>query len=90
MSVFKKHKLKCWRDPFKATLSGSKPWEFRKNDRDFRPGDVLVLEEYDPDADRYTGRSIMRSVSYMLKGPLFGIPAGYCVMTLVQEVPDDV
>jgi hypothetical protein len=90
MSVFKKHKLKCWREPFRATLENQKRFEFRKNDRDFQVGDVLVLEEYDPDAKRYTGRSIMRTVSYMLKGPQFDIPAGYCVMSLVQEVPDDV
>ena len=75
--------------PFQATLEGRKGFEFRENDRDFQENDVLVLKEYDPDAAWYTGRSCMRTVSYIIRGPQFGIPAGYCVMSLVREVPDD-
>lgn len=34
---------------------GVKRFEVRKNDRDFKVGDILVLQEYDPEADTYIG-----------------------------------
>jgi len=36
-------------------------------DFDVKEGDVLLLEEYDPKTKEYTGRSIEKKVSYILK-----------------------
>lgn len=37
------HILKCWPQFYDATLSGSKPFELRLDDRGFQNGDILIL-----------------------------------------------
>jgi hypothetical protein len=44
----KTHYLKTWPEYFQAIKSGEKKAELRLNDRDFKVGDELVLQEYDP------------------------------------------
>ncbi|WP_272569614.1 DUF3850 domain-containing protein [Providencia sp. PROV255] len=39
------HELKCLEKHFKAVLSGGKKAEFRRNDRGFKTGDIMVLNE---------------------------------------------
>jgi len=78
----KGHRLKTWPAPFLAVRLGEKTHEFRKDDRGFATGDTLVLEEWDPQTGRYTGQQEHRRVTYISRGPQFGIPEGYCVMSL--------
>jgi len=81
----KVHELKCWPSQFEATLDGRKKHEFRKNDRDFKVGDVLSLREYDP-AKSYpythghTGRVLRGRVTWVTES--FGVPPGFCAMSL--------
>lgn len=77
------HELKTHPEPFQAVVSGAKRFEFRKDDRTprFEPGDILRLQEFDPESG-YTGHSRNRIVTYIARGPNFGIPEGYCVMSL--------
>lgn len=42
------HHLKTWPTYFNAVKNGSKKFEIRVNDRDYRTGDILVLEEFQP------------------------------------------
>jgi len=44
----KEHKLKIWPKYFKAIKKEEKTFELRKNDRDFKKGDVLILREFIP------------------------------------------
>jgi len=76
------HDLKCWPVPFDATERGEKRFEFRKNDRCYMVGDTLVLRRWDPHSESYTGRWLRRRVTYITRGPEFGCPVGYCVMSL--------
>ncbi len=76
------HELKCWPEPFRAMQRGAKTAEFRRNDRDFQPGDVLGLFEWDPETNAYTGAHFERNVTHIERGPAFGIPEGYVVMSL--------
>lgn len=46
-----KHELKCWPEYFHALVLGAKPFEVRKNDRDFKRGDTLVIQEFFPCED---------------------------------------
>lgn len=39
------HELKCLTEHFNAALNEGKKAEFRRNDRDFKVGDVMVLSE---------------------------------------------
>ena len=81
--VAREHKLKCWPEPFQALWAGRKWFEFRRNDRGFRVGDVLRLAECEivDDNAAYTGRVVYRVVTYVL-GTGFGVPDGYVVMSL--------
>lgn len=58
----KTHRLKCWPEFFEAILTGKKRFEARKNDRDFRVGDRLLLMEWDP-RSRYTDRSCIVEIT---------------------------
>jgi len=63
-----------------AITLGVKRFEIRKNDRDFKIGDVLNLHEWDPNTGKYTGKKCSHYVTYILYGPVFGIEDGYCIM----------
>ncbi|MBP1544345.1 MAG: DUF3850 domain-containing protein [Oscillospiraceae bacterium] len=47
------HELKCHPEYFDALILGKKTFEIRKNDRDFRVGDLVALNEFRPDEDPY-------------------------------------
>jgi len=82
------HVLKCWPQPFSDLLSGVKTHEFRLNDRDYQPGDMLKLCCFDPAAERYTGAELQRQVTHVLRDG-FGLPAGYAVLSLSACLIDD-
>jgi hypothetical protein len=56
---------KTWKESFEAIESGKKSFDFRAADFPVSEGDTLVLREYDPVAERYTGRSMSKKVSYV-------------------------
>lgn len=66
---------------FQDILDGLKPFEVRFNDRNFKVGDVLVLQEYDSKRKIYTGREISKRVIYILDDPRF-VKEGYVIMSL--------
>lgn len=83
-----RHELKVWPEYFEAITDGRKTFEIRKNDRGYQSGDVLILREYAPGPDEYTGRHCERQVSYMLSGddPMgfaFGLRSGFVAMAIV-------
>ena len=59
-------KKKIWPSFFEKVQSGEKGFELRVNDFSVQKGDVLVLEEWDPLTQQYTGRKISKTVSYVL------------------------
>lgn len=93
------HALKTWPEAFEAVQSGAKTWEFRRDDRGFMVGDTLRLEWWDPTsgnsgnpvgyscgaAPGFCRVHIECTVTYILHGSRFGIPEGYCVMSIVRE-----
>lgn len=58
---------KIWPEYFEAVVSGKKKFELRLNDFDINEGDVLVLEEWNPETKEYTGRKIEKKVTYVGK-----------------------
>jgi hypothetical protein len=79
------HKLKTHPDPFKHVQSGAKTAEFRLNDRNFQVGDVLRLEEYDPETKKYTGFWSYQLITHIQKG--YGIPENYVMLSLARTEP---
>ena len=76
------HRLKTWHDYFNAILNGNKLFECRKNDRDFKVGDTLILQEYIQEEKKYTGVELYTNVTYILKDNFPGISKGYVIMSL--------
>ena len=64
MSIIKK---KIWPEYFEVVVSGKKKYELRLNDFEINQGDVLVLEEWDPATNDYTGRTVEKNVTYVGK-----------------------
>jgi len=79
------HTLKIWPEYFQDIWSGKKTFEVRKNDRDFKKFDVLILKEWDFETNKYTGSYIYVDVVYVLHGGQFGIKKGYCVMGIKKQ-----
>ncbi len=52
------HALKTHREYFLLAWAKIKPVEVRFNDRNFQPGDLMILREYDPKTGKYSGREI--------------------------------
>lgn len=75
--------LKTWPGPFAAVRAGLKPWELRLDDRGYQVGDLLRLREWSPDSEAYTGEVEERLVIWKLDGGSFGLPTGFCIMSLV-------
>lgn len=65
------HFLKTVQPYFNDQESGAKPFEVRRNDRDFAVGDILHLQEFAL-PETYTGRELLREVTYVLED------ASYC------------
>lgn len=59
------HELKILPKYFRAVDNGSKLFEIRKNDRDFHEGDIVILNEWNPDDERYTDRSINKVIGFI-------------------------
>ena len=76
------HELETWPEYYKAIVSGKKNFEVRKADRFFEVGDLLILKEFDPDKNAFTGREIAKEITYILPGGQFGINLDYVVMSL--------
>jgi len=66
-------------------LMNGKNFELRKNDRDYHVGEVLILEEWNPRSETYTGNVAFREITYVMKGSecvRFGLTGGYCILGL--------
>ena len=74
------HDLKILPQYFEAVKTGKKKFELRKNDRDYKVGDEIHLEEWER-AGGYTGRDIVKEITYVLKDcERFGLKDGYCII----------
>lgn len=63
------HELKTWPDYFERVTSGEKKVEIRRGNRDYGTGDTLLLNEWDPSTEAYTGRSCKAAITHILRGP---------------------
>lgn len=76
----KHHELKIWPEFYKSVDSGMKPFEIRKNDRDYQVGDTVSFREWN--GGKYTGRRCgPYRIHYMyLRAP--GLFGDYCIIGL--------
>ena len=81
----KTHELKTWKLYFERVLNSTKTFEIRKNDRDYQAGDIVLLQEYNPATDSYSGRELKFQIGYIFNNEDFGIQKGYCVFSLLSK-----
>lgn len=75
------HGLKCLPEFYSAVCLGVKTFEIRRDDRDFQVGDTLMIQEYDADMNKYTGRYIFVRVQYILRDKAY-CKDGFCIMSV--------
>lgn len=71
-----------WQDGY----DGRKPFEVRRNDRDYKEGDILRQLEWNPETG-YTGRSYDREITFILDDPEY-CKDGFVVLGLGTHVLD--
>lgn len=79
------HSLKTNPLPFEALWDRRKRFEMRLDDRGFDVGHYLNLFEHDPNTGERSGRAVNARVLYLLRGPAYGIPERYAIMS-IEEV----
>lgn len=73
------HKLKIHPQFFDAVANDIKPFEIRKNDRNFKVGDAVLLQEFD--GETYTTRATQKVITYVLDDPQYCL-CGYVILGL--------
>jgi len=61
------HEKKILPQYFQQILDGHKKYELRLGDWACNEGDLLILKEFDPKTKEYTGRTIEKTVTTVLK-----------------------
>lgn len=79
------HALKTWPLFFKSVKDGTKQFELRKNDRQFKLGDTLLLQEYNPQEKKYTGEEWEGTIIYVFSDESFGLKKGYVLLGIKEK-----
>ena len=83
-----RHELRTWPEAFQAHWDGALTHTIRRCDRPFAAGETLLLREYDHARprhhinDRYTGRTLVATVTCVSAPASFGLPDELCVMSI--------
>lgn len=81
------HELKCWSPSFYDVCTGRKTFEIRKNDRDYKVGDILLLREWT--GTGYTNDAWRGRITYLLEdAQQFGLREGFVVLG-IRKMPDN-
>lgn len=86
------HELKTDPDQFDLIAVGEKTFEFRRDDRNYMPGDTLHLLRTQYSAAQmaagapleYTGVILERTISHVMRGTLYGLPDGFAILSLAM------
>jgi len=84
------HELKTDPEVFWPVSQGLKTFEIRKNDRDFKAGDILILKETKFSVQEmkdgypliYTGNLYHCRATYVLYGPIYGLEKDWCIISI--------
>ncbi len=61
---------------------GRKTHDVRVNDRGYAINDLLILREWRLDTGEFTGRQLLRKVTYVTLGGTWGLPNELCVLSI--------
>lgn len=75
------HELKINQIYLKLIIDGRKNWEVRKNDRNFKEGDTIIVKEYILETKSYTGREAEGTILYVFSNDEMLKP-GYVILSV--------
>ena len=70
------HKVKIKKEFAIQYYEGTKPWELRENDRNYKTGDVIEFTVIE------TGMIYSREIKSMYSGGPYGLKKGWCILTM--------
>jgi hypothetical protein len=86
------HDVKCWPQFFDTIESGQKPFELRKNDRNYQVGDTMLIREWNPSTKKYSGRQTRQLIISKLDhragagcAAEFGLREGYVILGIAAD-----
>lgn len=80
------HDLKTIQPHFNHVWNNLKTFEIRKEDRNFKVGDLIRLHEYDPQSKTYSNRQATRIITHILRDDSeFGLMPGYCILSIKPQ-----
>jgi len=74
------HYLKTVQPYFEALKSGIKKFEFRKDDRGYQVGDILLLREWSEIEHKVTGNILFFKITYILDISEFSADLINCII----------
>ena len=89
----REHELKTDPQVFDDVVEGRKPFEIRKDDRGYEVGDLLKLrktkhtgaEMAEGAPLEYVGPPLYVYVTYLLRGPIYGLADGWVIMAIMPR-----
>lgn len=85
------HELKVWHEFYDSLvtedLSKRKTFEVRRNDRDYKVGDFLLLKDYYPKVKAYSDKFTWKRITYILNDIRF-LPKDIIVLGIIDEIPN--
>lgn len=79
------HHLKIWPEYFREVLLGIKKVEIRKDDRNYQERDLLVLNEWNPKTQKFTGGTVIRKIDHIMRD-LPGLEEGYVLIQMIKAL----
>ena len=76
----KTHKLKTVQPFFDEVSKRNKTFELRRNDRDFKVGDEIYLQEYDMMHNSFSGKEVRIEITYILTDRA-GLDDDFCIFS---------
>ena len=81
------HTLKIKNEYWAEVYEGAKTFELRKNDRDFKVGDIIQFKLVDSDIDI---SEFKYRITYILKNvPEYGLDKDYCILAIKEIVKEN-
>lgn len=80
----KTHELKILPIYYDAVREGRKTFEVRKDDRDFKNDDTVILREWEPELEIYSGREMKFTIGYVLPLNIFLSGEPYVAFSLLE------
>lgn len=78
------HYLKTVQPYFNEVKNGTKTFEHRRNDRDFKVGDRVHLQEYDMLHNSFSGEEVVVTITYVLTDRV-GLDSDFCIFSFCKE-----